>query len=158
MNVSESACAEVEISMATDPEVSQEAINAARRIGTKFEDRDPKNPKTFMVDFLKQLLLQREKLDQQLLNEYLGPETAEWWKTLLSSLEDGKRRLLDVNCGSVVFTLFCPTNESFREIETNKWTRDVIKHFRQLLQSLGKYQVIFYSMFCILSICREQNC
>ena len=129
--------------MATDPEVSQQAIDAAIKIGTKFR-KNPTNPKTFLVDFLKQLLLQREKLDQQLLNEYLGPETAEWWQTLLSSLEDGKRRLLDVNCGSVVFTLFCPTNESFRGIETNKWTTEVIKHFRQLLQSLGKYQFMFY--------------
>ena len=123
--------------MDIDPEVSQQAIEAALKIGTKFQ-KDPKNPKTFLADFLKQLLLQREKLDQQLLNEYLSPETAQWWETLLSSLEDGKRRLLDVNYGSVTFILFCPTDESFREIETNKWTRDVIKHFRQLLQSLGK--------------------
>ena len=137
MNISESACAEVEVSLLTDPEVSQEAIDTARKIGIKFQE-DAINPKVFMADLLKQLLLQREKLDQGLLNDYLGAETAKWWKTFLSSLEDGKRRLLDVNCGSVVFTLFCPTKKSFSEIEKKKWGTKP----KKLLQSLGKYQFL----------------
>ena len=138
INISESACAEVEIAMVTDPEISQEAIDAARKIGVKFRE-DPRNPKTFVVDFLKQLLLQREKLDQQLLNEYLGADTAGWWQNLLSLLEDGKRRLLDVYCGSVVFTLFCPTKESFQEMEKDVWSTHVKRCMQQFLLSLGKY-------------------
>ena len=121
----------------TDTEVPPEAISTARNFGVELGDL-PNEPKSYVIAFLKQLLIQREKLEHRVLDKYLKPDTPRWWKKLLSSLEEQNRKLLRVETGSVIFTLFCPTEQSFTELKDGGWFARVINHFQGLLESLGK--------------------
>ncbi len=60
----------------------------------------------------------------------------EGWQTVLSLLEGTNRRLIDVNQGAVVFTLYCPNDEA-KEIPTLQ-TEDTRVAFYQLMGTLGR--------------------
>ena len=118
MLFSESSCAELELEMNTAAEVSQEGVATARSMGVKLGE-NPRDPRSYIVALLKHLLLHREKLKKGLLNKRLEKhlETVQWWQGFLSALEKENRKLLDVRSGSVIFTLLCPTEESFSRLE-----------------------------------------
>ena len=102
----------MEVQLDTDIEVSQEAIDTARKFGVEFGDQ-PIEPESYVIAFLKRLLIQREKLEHGVLNQYLNQGTPWWWEKLLSSLEERNRKLLKVDTGSVIFTLFAQQNNRF---------------------------------------------
>ena len=122
----------------TDTDIPPQAISTARKFGVELGDQ-PSEPKNYVIAFLKQLLIQREKLEHGVLNEYLKPDTPWWWKKLLLSLEEQHRKLLKVETGSVIFTLFCPTEQSFTQLKDGGWFARVINSFQGLLESLGKH-------------------
>ena len=125
-----------------DIEVSPEAISTARKFGVELGDQ-PNEPKSYVIAFLKQLLIQREKIEHGVLNEYLKPDTPWWWKKLLSSLEEQNRKLLKVERRSVIFTIFCPTKESFLKLSNRRWFTEITYNLQKLLESLGNYCLKF---------------
>ena len=129
---------ELAIQLDIDTEVPQEAIDRARRFGVELGEQ-PNEPKSYVIAFLKQLLLQREKLKHGVLDQYLNPNIPRWWQNLLSSLEEKDRRLLKVETGSIIFTLFCPTEESFVQLKDKSWFSRVAKIVQEVLRSLGKH-------------------
>ena len=48
----EAACTELQIQLVTESEVSQEAIERAKKFGVKFQN-DPTDPKNYIIAFLK---------------------------------------------------------------------------------------------------------
>ena len=128
----------------TDVEVPQEAIETARKFEVELGP-NPTDPRSYTIAFLKQLLVQREKVEHGVLNQYLNKDTPPWWKRLLSSLEEQNRKLLKVETGSIIFTLFCPTEESFMQLSNKTWRAGVVENLQGLLKSLGNICFIFIS-------------
>ena len=126
--------------------VPREAINTARKFGVELGEQE-NDPQSYAIALLKQLLIQREKLDHGVLDKYLNPETSRWWKKFLSSLEERNRKLLKVETGSIIFTLFCPTDQSFQQLRSNSWRTRVGDNLRGFLGSLGNHRLILIPVF-----------
>ena len=120
-------------------DVSPEGVAEAVRFSVQIQ-RNHKgiDVKTYVVAFFKKLLLQREKLDRSLLTEEIQPNIAQLWQEVLSILEERKRKVLEVKTGSIVFTLFCPTKESVKQLQDELWARILTTKLEDLLKSIGK--------------------
>ena len=135
----ESSCVRLDLEMDTRRKVPKKGLDTFRSMGVELEAELETDPEKCIVAFLKHLLLQREKLREGVLQTHLGThrETVDWWEKFLESLEQKKRKLIDVEEGSVNLTLFCPTKESFEQLEDETWTAGVTTKFRKLLSLLG---------------------
>ena len=130
-----------------EPIVSQEYIDQAFRLGIDFGDK-PVEAHVYTVAFFQKLLLLRDKIDQGFLNEYISPHVIDKWKKFLGSVEEEGRKLLAITNGSVVFTLFCPTKNSFLQTHNKTWKKKTTDNFEEMLCTIGK--VAIYSHICIL--------
>ena len=137
--------------MVTDPSISDAAIDIAKRIGVN-DSSDLHDPESYMTSFFQQILLLRDKLEIGLLQKYLTQDVEERWKGLLSSLEQGRGRLLCVHKGCIMFTFFCPTTECFDLIRTS------LRPFEEMLKVFGN--ISFYSkvVFGDLLLCNITKC
>ena len=135
-----SACAQLEMELDADPTVSQEHIDQAIRLGIDFGDK-PVDAHIYTVAFFQKLLHLRDKLHLGLLNEYVPTKIAEMWKQFLQSIEEESRKLLAISSGSIVFTLFCPTKDSFLQTKDEEWKRRTTDNFKNLLCAIGKLPI-----------------
>ena len=95
-------------------------------------------PNEYIAAYLTKLLLQREKLDLGLLDSYLPPGVKEAWQEPLSHLEQTKRKVLAVTEGSLSFILFCPTVESYEQLQDVAWRKQLVDKLTHLLKGIGK--------------------
>ena len=133
------SCVELQIEMDSKPGsvIPQEHLDTAINLG--IQEIDAVDVKKYVVAFLRNFLLQREKIDNKLLANYLNRETIKLWQEVLSSLEDTNRKLVSIQSGSVVFTLFCPTRESRLQLEDETWRIEIQKKMAELLKVLGTF-------------------
>ena len=106
---------------------------------------NPVDAKKYIISFLKKLLLQRQKIDKNLLEAQLNPTIATLWQEVLSSLEETNRKLVNIQSGSLIFTLFCPTNTSLQQLQDEKWKIKLQEKVDRLLNPLGTYQFKLFS-------------
>ena len=136
---SEASCVRLEVEVDSDSVVAQEHIDAADRFGVQFGSKDdPIDPKQYLLVFIQKLLLQREKIDLELLTDYIKSGTISLWKEVLSTLENSNRKLLGVQSGSLIFTLFCPTISSARELQNDFWIKALSQKIEQFLNTTGQ--------------------
>ena len=117
--------------------VSQEQADAAIKFGVKRPDGQT-DTKLYILAFLQKLLHQRQKVDLGLLANYLKPTIVKAWNEVLSILEERKRKVLNIQSGSLVFTLFCPTEESLHHLQDKTWIKTAIQKLEELIHTLGK--------------------
>ena len=118
--------------------MSQEHIDTAIAFGVEFENTNqPLDAKMYLIAFFRKLLLQREKLDQGLLADQLKPSITKIWQEVLSCLEEKKRKIMDIQPGSVIFTLFCPTLESLLHLQSENWKEELLAKLQTFLKNLG---------------------
>ena len=98
----------------------------------------PIEVKKYVLAFIHKLLLQREKIDRGQMTDYLESSVVTLWHDVLSTLENSNRKLLGVQSGSLIFTLFCPTIESLRELKDDSWIKTLTIQMEQLVHKLGK--------------------
>ena len=98
---------------------------------------DPIDPKKYIIALFKKLLLQRDKMDQGLLKDQLEPAMAKMAQEVLSCLEDRRRKVLDVQSGSMTFTLFCPTQQAALQLQDVTWIHTLNRKITQLIKILG---------------------
>ena len=122
----------------TDSVVSEEHVKAAIEFGA--EPSDVVDTKKYIIAFIKRLLFYRDKVENNLLEAHLNPILAELWQEVLSCLEDTNRKLINIQSGSLIFKLFCPTDSSLQEIHDEKWKIELQEKVDNLLNALGKYQ------------------
>ena len=138
VSISESLCIQLRLDL-EGADVSPEGIEAAVRFGVRIHHEDKSvDAKTYVVAFFRKLLLQREKIDRGLLVEEINPRIARLWQEVLSTLEERKRKVLEIQSGSIVFNLFCPTKGSMKQLQDELWARTLTTRLEYLLQSLGK--------------------
>ena len=102
----------------------------------------PQKSAPFVVAFFYNLLLQGEKIDRGLLTDYLNSEISKMWQEVLSSLEEGNRKVINIESGSLVFTLFCPNARSVQQLKDENWANNLASKIKKLLDIIGKYYVI----------------
>ena len=128
---------QLQIDIQSDSVISQQHIDAAIKFGV--EKVDALDVNKYVVAFLRKLLLQREKQDENLSENYLNSEIEHKWQEVLSSLEDTNRNLINIESGSFVLTLFCPTRESRLQLQDDIWKDEIQKRLTDLLRLLGKF-------------------
>ena len=122
----------------TDSVISEQNVKTAIQFGVELSS--PVDTKKYIIAFLKKLLLQREKFDKNLLETNLNPEIIKLWQEVLFSLEDTNRKLINIQSGSLIFTLFCPTSNSLLQLQDEKWKIGLQGKVDRLLNALGTYQ------------------
>ena len=127
----------------TDSVISEHNVKTAIQFGVKLSN--VMDAKKYIIAFLKKLLLQREKIDKNLLEAQLDPTITKLWQEVLSSLEDTNRKLVNIQSGSLIFTLFCPTNTSLQQLQDEKWRIKLQEKVDSLLNALGTYQFKSFS-------------
>ena len=127
----EASCVRLEVELDSDSVLTQEHIDTAIKFGIDSDNRE--NPKKFVFSFIRKLLLQREKLEKETLNDYLDPGIKTLWQEVLFAMENSNRKLLGVQNGSLIFTLFCPTITSKQDLKDDSW----IKSLENLIRKIG---------------------
>ena len=61
------------------------------------------------------------------------------WKEFLSSVEQTKRKLLAITEGSLNFTLFCPTTESYKQLQQETWRNQLLERLKHLISEIGNW-------------------
>ena len=128
---------QLQIDIQSDSVLSQQHLDVAIKCGLAKEDALDVNK--YVVVFLRKLLLQREKHNEHLLENYLNREIDKRWQEVLSSLEERNRKLINVQSGSFILTLFCPTRESRLQLHDGIWKDEIQAKLTDLLKLLGKF-------------------
>ena len=128
----------IEVEVEASSGVPEESVTAAVQFGVDVGDKPDKfNAQKYIVAFFQKLLLQREKLEQNLLVQYLKPQIVKLWQQVLSRLEEHNRRVTHVEYGSVVVKLFCPTVISVQQLADEAWREALLDDIGKLLTELG---------------------
>ena len=120
----------------SDTVIPPKQMDAAIKFGV--EQIDATDVQKYIVAFMRKLLLQREKINKDMLNNYLIPAITKQWQEVLSSLEYTNRKLINIQSGSVVFTLYCPTQKSILQLQDENWRIGIQEKMAELLKLLGK--------------------
>ena len=113
---------------------------AGNSYGVEFDESEDKTKaKKYIVAMFQNLLHQREKLDKGLLVEHIKPKVMKMWQEVLSTLEETNRKLIDIQSGSLIFTLFSPTRNSIRQLQNESWRTALQKKIIELLRLIGKF-------------------
>ena len=119
--------------------VGQEHIGKARKFGVNISHLTaPIDAKKYMLAFIQRLFLQREELYLGQLTDYLESGIANLWQEVLLTLEKSSRKLLAVQSGSLLFTLFCPTINSVQELRDDCWLETLTQKMEQLVHEIGR--------------------
>ena len=119
----------------TNSVVSDQHKKEAIKFG--IQPSDLTDAKKYIIAFLNRLLLHREKVDKNLLEAHLNPIITKLWQEILSILEETNRKLINIQSGSLVFSLFCPTKNSVLQIQDEKWNIKLQDKMKKLLKTLG---------------------
>ena len=121
-----------------DSVVAQEHIDLAVKFGVDLENLTaPVDANKYVLAFFHKLLLQREKIDRGQLSDYLQSSIRSLWKEVLSTLKNSSRKLLAVESGSIIFSLFCPTLSSTRELRDDSWIKALTLKMENLIKKIG---------------------
>ena len=112
--------------------VSQKSIDAATNFGVELDESRILSEE-FTTKFLRRLLLKKNVLQ----DVEVKPEVVKRWQEILSCLEGGKRKLLDVQGDNLNFVLFCPSHDSLQQLEDETWKEEIMTKTNDLLKELG---------------------
>ena len=134
--LSDSSCIQLRMEIETDSVLSEEHVKAAIEFG--LGPSDVADTKKYLIGFINRLLLHREKVEKNLLEAKLNPVIAKLWQEVLSSMEETNRKVVNVQSGSLIFTLFCPTGQSLLQLQDERWKIELEGKINKLLNALGK--------------------
>ena len=135
----DSACIKLEVDIQTDSVVSKKNVETAKKFGVR--SSDTVDPRKYIIAFLTRLLFLREKNDKNLLEACLNPKISRLWQEVLDILEDTNRKLINIQSGSLIFTLFCPKHHSLLQLQDLRWTVDLQGKMDKLLNALGMIRI-----------------
>ena len=128
---------QLQIDIQSDSVISQQHLDAAIKFGV--EKIDAVDVNKYVVAFLRKLLLQRGKLDESTLENNLNREIENKWQEVLSGMEETNRKLINIQSGSLIFTLFCPTRKSRVQLQYETWKDQIQEKLIDLLRLLGMF-------------------
>ena len=125
------------IDLESSSKITPDCLKNAVKFGLKLDEQDKSNVLKFVAAFLTELLYQREKIDLGLLDAQLSEAIKKSWRVVLSLLEGRRRKVIGLRIGSVMFTLFCPSRESCKELEDSLWEEKLKTALVQLFHEIG---------------------
>ena len=137
--LTDTSCVRLEVELDSNSALTQEQIGVAVTFGIDLSNLSaPVDEEKYVLAFIHTLLLQREKIDRGQLTGYLQSGICTLWKEVLSTLENSDRKLVDVQSGSLTFTLFCPTISSTQELRDDSWFKTLTQKLEQFGRKIGK--------------------
>ena len=139
IHISDEACVQLQMGIKCDSDciVPEEHMEAAIKFGV--EEIEGTDVLKYIVAFMRKLLLQRVKVKENVLENYLSPAVAKQWQEILSTLEDKNRKLINIQSGSLIFLLFCPTRKSKIQLQDENWRIEIQNKMAKLLKLPGKF-------------------
>ena len=135
----EASCIRLKVELDSDSVVAQEYIDSAVKFGVDLGNPDaPIEAKKYVLTFIQKLLLQREKLDLGILTDYLHSGITKLWQEVLDTLEKSNRKLVAVQSGSLILTLFCPTFSSAHDILDDSYIKDLTLKMENFVNKIGR--------------------
>ena len=98
---------------------------------------NPNEAKKYVLTLVRKLLLQREKRDVGIQLDDLQSDIVSLWLEVLSMLENHERKVVGVQSGSLIFTLFCPTITSKRELRNVSWIKSLTSKMENFVKKIG---------------------
>ena len=139
---SEASCVCLEVELDSDSVISQDLIDVAAKFGIDPNDLgNPIDTRKYVLAFIRKLLLQSRKLNLGIQFECLQPDIVTLWLEVLSMLENSHRKVVGVQSGSLIFTLFCPTTRSMQELRDNSWIKSLTSTMENLVKKIGQCHV-----------------
>ena len=117
--------------------IPSDSLETAVKFGLKLDEHEKSNVHKFLAAFLTKLLYQREKIELGLLDAQLSEAIKKGWRAVISLLEGRQRKVIGLRSGSVIFTLFCPSGDSCKELEDSLWKDKLAAALVQLFQEIG---------------------
>ena len=128
----------MEVELDSDSVVAQEHIDTAIKFGIDRNDLgNPIDAKKYVLAFIRKLLLQREKLNLSIQLDYLQSDIVTLWLEVLSMLENHGRKVVGVQSGSLIFTLFCPNINSKSELGDYSWIKSLTLKMEKFVKKIG---------------------
>ena len=128
---------QLQIEMQCDSSVPDESLAMAIKFGV--ENIGAADTDKYILALLRQLLLHREKMEKNLLGNYLNPAIVQHWQELISYLEEKSRKVVNIQSGSLIFSLLCPTRGTKLQIQDENWKIKIQNKITELLKLLGKH-------------------
>ena len=147
----DSACIQFEMEIQTESIVSEKNIEAAKKLCV--ESSDLVDAKKYVIAFMKKLLFLKEKSDKNLLETHLNPIITKLWQEVLSSLEDTNRKLINIQSGSLIFTLFCPNHHSLLQLRDLRWGIELQRKVDKLMNGLGMLRTNIFLQMKVIDRC-----
>ena len=122
----------------SDSVVGQEHIETAVKFSVDLgTSTAPVQAKKYVLAFMQNLLLRREKLETGLVEDYIHSGVVHLWQEVLSTLETSDRKLLAIQSGSLIFTLFCPTISSALKVQEDYWIESLTSKMHNFARKIG---------------------
>ena len=132
-----SANVNLTIDLESSSKIPPDCLETAIKFGLKLDEHEKSNVHKFLAAFLTKLLHQREKIELGLLDAQLSQAIKEGWRAVLSLLEGRRRKVIGLGSGSVIFTLFCPSGDSCKELEDSLWKDKLETAIVHLFHEIG---------------------
>ena len=133
-------CAEVEIHLIADS-VSSEQVEDAIRSGIQLP-LDTKEAKKYAATYFQTLLNCFHSGN----NDSISREVSQSWDEVLRCLEETSRKVVAVSDeDDIIFSLYCPTRASLRELQDDDWTNELTRELDEILKLLGTSVFDFFS-------------
>ena len=134
----EALCLHLEVELDSDSVVSPDHVDTAVKFGIDRNDLgNPTDAKKYVLAFIRKLLLQREKLGIGIQLDYLQSDIVTLWLEVLSMFENHGRKVVGVQSGSLIFTLFCPTVTSKRKLRDESWIKSLTSKMENFVKKIG---------------------
>ena len=131
-------CVSLEVKFHSGYRLSQGHISKDADAGTGLSNLgNPNEAKKYVLALVRKLLLQREKRDLGIQLDDLQSDIVSLWLKVLSMLENHERKVVGVQSGSLIFTLFCPTITSKRELRNVSWIKSLTSKMENFVKKIG---------------------
>ncbi len=91
----------------------------------------------YIYAFTQYFLLQNKKIEIGLLDNELLPEVKEVWIQFIGLLERRGRKVLDIKKGSLLFSVYCPTQTAANDLQELTQTGSVGRGLQNFLKEVG---------------------
>ncbi len=120
--------------------ISEKAKRTANKLHIRLQEiKDEPNDEVYITAFLEYFMLQSDKIAHGLLDEHLPPEVREVWEELLGLLERRNRKLVQVERGSIILQLYCPTQAAMDDLEDVIYSVHFNETITKFYEALGNY-------------------
>ncbi len=142
-------CARLQCTLEGDQQVMDSVKHLASNLGIDLDDDDKTNiAEMYIHGFTRFFHIQGKKIKLGLLDEKLlsHPGVKQVWDQLISLLERRGRKVLEIHRGSLIFMVFCPTQNALEDLKELAITGAISQALNDFLITLGLHGTVTRSV------------